>query len=180
VNGLAGAVVRAVVPFAAEPPFRLYAGPESDPIDVVDIGPLIKAGLGGESEFTFLVPGKARPVLVVSDSYDERVSELLALRLLRFSKLPDDAQKLVRDQAEPNLFHLSPDNFSLPEENAAIIASLVRVPHAALDPNPLGRLDENELRVVHERLAKRYQLDLHAPVMAELRRLGRQQRDRED
>ena len=71
---LAGAVVWAVVPFVPEAPFRLYAGEAHTPVEVADAGKLITAARkGSDSEFTFLVPGKSRPVLVVSDRLDPRL-----------------------------------------------------------------------------------------------------------
>lgn len=171
---LAGAVVWAVVPFAPEPPFRLWAGAERDPVEVPSPAPLIKAARRSESEFTFLVPGKARPVLVLSDGYDERIGELLALRLLRLGKLPEEGRQLIREQRDASLFYLDPDRFNLPEENAAMVAGLVRVPHTALDTTPVGRLDRDGLRTLHERVAHRYQLDLHRLVLSEIRRLAEQ------
>ena len=42
-NGLAGAVVWAVVPFVPEAPFRLYGGRDRDPVEVEDPGKLIAA-----------------------------------------------------------------------------------------------------------------------------------------
>ena len=87
-NGLAGAVVWAVVPFVPEAPFRLYAGTRRAAVEVAQAERLIAAARrGADSEFTFLVPGKARPVLVISDRTDPRLNELLALRLARMSGL---------------------------------------------------------------------------------------------
>src|SRR5439155_26713487 len=120
VNGLAGAVVWAVVPFAPEAPFRLYAGNRA-PVEVDEPGKLIAAARkGSDSEFTFLVPGKARPVLVVSDRLDPRLGELLALRLLRLSALGPREREIVRAGDEPGLFPLDPERFHLSEENAAM------------------------------------------------------------
>jgi hypothetical protein len=173
VTGLAGAVVWAIVPFAPAAPFRLYAGREHAPIEVETPDRLIAdARKGGDTEFTFLVPGKARPVLVVSDRRDPRVNELLALRLVRLSKLGDAEQEIVRRHGEPGLVHLDPRRFDLPDENAAMIAAAVRVHESAIDGKPAGRLDENELRVVHERVARHYGLDLNMLVRSELRRLA--------
>lgn len=175
----AGAVVWAVVPFVPEAPFRLYAGEGHAPVEVEEVGKLIAAARrGSEGEFTFLVPGKARPVLVVSDRLDPRLGELLALRLLRLSALGPREQGVVRAQDDPGLFHLDPDRFALPEENAAIVAAIVRVHESAIDPEPLGRLDPDELRVVHERLASYYGLDLRLLVVQELERLAEAQRRR--
>lgn len=176
-TGLAGAVVWGVVPFVPEAPFRLYAGARHAPIDVPDANKLIAAARrGSDSEFTFLVPAKARPVLVVSDRIDSRLREVLALRLARMSTLDGDEQEAIRAGHEPGLFHLEPERFDLPEENAAMIAALVRIHESALDPTPLGRLDSAEIRDVHAKLATHYGLDLHGLVLAELQRLATAQR----
>lgn len=180
-NGLAGAVVWAVVPFVPEAPFRLYAGPDRAPMDVDGPGKLIAAARrGSDAEFTFLVPGKARPVLVVSDRVDERLGELIALRLLRLGALTAREREIVRSNEEPGLHHLDSGRFDLPEENAAIIAALVRVHRTAIDPEPVGRLDPDELRAVHERIATYYGLDLRQLVRQELQRLAEEQRRRAD
>jgi len=178
VNGLAGAVVWEVVPFAPEAPFRLYAGNRA-PVEVDEPGKLIAAARKGwDSEFTFLVPGKARPVLVVSDRADERLGEVLALRLLRLGALTAREREIVRSNEDPGLYHLDPDRFALPTENAAIIAALVRVHRSAIDPEPVARLGVDELRVVHERIAIYYGLDLRQLVRGELERLAAAQRRR--
>ncbi|MGH2823525.1 MAG: hypothetical protein ACRDLY_10975 [Thermoleophilaceae bacterium] len=178
-NGLAGAVLWAVVPFAPEAPFRLYAGSRHAPVEVRQADKLIAAARrGADTEFTFLVPGKARPVLIVSDQLDPRLGELLALRLLRLTKLDAREQDAVRAGAEPGLFHFPPDRFDLPGENAAMIAALVRVHRSAIDSSPVGHLDRDELRSVHGRIARHYDLDLHDLVRDELQRLAAVQRER--
>lgn len=179
-NGLAGAVVWAVVPFVPEAPFRLYAGEDHAPVEVEAPGRLVAAARkGSDSEFTFLVPGKARPVLVVSDRADERLGELLALRLLRLSALTDKERGIVRSRDDPGLYHLDPKRFDLPEENAAIVAALVRVHRSAIDPHTVGRLSEDETRVVHEHIASYYGLDLRQLVRRELERIAAAQRRRQ-
>jgi hypothetical protein len=171
-DGLAGAVVWAVVPFVPEAPFRIYAGRDRDPIQVARPTKLIAAARrGSDSEFTFLVPAKARPVLIVSDHADSRLRELLALRLLRLSALGAEEQDIIRRNADPGLLFLDPDRLKLPEENAAIIAALVRVHRSAIDPRPAGRLDEQELATVHERIVRHYGLDMRQLVRTELERL---------
>lgn len=180
-NGLAGAVAWAVVPFVPEAPFRLYAGEDRAPVAVDGPGKLIAAARkGSESEFTFLVPAKARPVLIVSDRADERLGELIALRLLRLGKLSAREREVVRSNEDPGLYHLDPDRFNLPEENAAIIATLVRVHRSAIDPQPVGHLDDDELRVIHERVGTHYGFDLRQLVRQELERLAEAQRRRRE
>lgn len=176
-NGLAGAVVWAVVPFVPEAPFRLYAGSRHAPVVVPQAEKLIAAARrGADTEFTFLVPANARPVLVLSDRIDPRLHEVLALRLARLSGLEPREREAVRAGHESGLYHLPPERFDLPEENAAIIAALVRVHESAIDPAPVGRLEHVELREIHARVATHHALDLHELVRDELRRLAAAQR----
>lgn len=150
--------MQAVVPYAAVPPFQIYAGQEREPFKVTVKQLLDAQKKGGDSEFPFIVRGKMRPVLVLSDMSDEHVSEVIALRLARFSKLTAHQQQRARDQREEGLFHLPPDRFQLPEENAAILASMVRVPVSAFGGKVLGRLNDNELEILHERVIRQYGL----------------------
>lgn len=179
-NGLAGAAVWAIVPFVPEAPFRIYAGEDHAPVAVPDAEKLVKAATqGSDTQFTFLVPGKARPVLIVSDAHHDDLGELLALRLVRFSKLEEAERDVVRRQGSQTLFHLPPDRFpGLPEENAALVASLVRVHTSAVGGDALGRLDRQGLAVVHEKLVRHYGFDLRTLVRDELRRLAELQRRR--
>lgn len=179
-NGLAGAVVWAVVPYAPAAPFRLYAGREHDPIELPTVDRLVAAARkGGDQQFTYLVPGKVRPVLILSDAHDEDLGEVLALRLARFAKLTPDEQQRVRDQRHPTLFHLRPQDFpGLPGENAAMVAGLVRLHRSAIDGQILGRLGEGEPAVVHERLARFHGLNLRGLVDERLRQLAAAQEGR--
>lgn len=177
---LAGAVVWAVVPAVPEEPFRLYAGPNQAPIELRRPARMVAAARRGqEEEFTFLVPGKAAPVLIVSDRSDSRLEELLAVRLVALADLYPTDQEIVRAGGEHGLFYLDPASFELPGEHAAIVAALVRVHRSAINPKPLGRLDLKELRELHVRVARHYGLDVRHLVRAELDRLaaGRQSPD---
>ncbi len=171
--GLAGAVVWAVVPFAPAAPFRLYAGTDHEPVALEDAGRLVTAAQAGrDAQFTFLVPGRVRPVLIVSDSHDADLGEYLALRLVRFSKLEPSDQERIRRGDSATHVHLPPEQFTgLPEENAAMIAGLVRVHRSAVATPALGRLDPDRLALVHERLVRHHGFDLSALVRDELRRL---------
>jgi hypothetical protein len=119
---------------------------------------------GGDSEITVLTTAKLRPVLVIAEAADSSFDgpAVLALRLRRFSKLTADEQAAVRGGETPRLFVLRPERFpGLVEENAAVLPALVRVARNALDETEdLGALDENELRVLHERIARYFNLDL--------------------
>lgn len=174
--GLAGSVMWAVVPFVPEAPFRIYAGPDSNPREIPDVQQLINAATKQSSQFTYLVQGKARPALILSDATDEGLGEHLALRLISFDKLTDDEQARVRAQESATHFHLKPDKFpGLSEENAALVGSLVRVHRSALGSPMLGQLDRYELATVHERLVRYHRLNIHGLVMEQLRDLAARQ-----
>ena len=102
------------------------------------------------------------------------------MRLLRLGALTAPERGIVRSNEDPGLYHLDPDRFDLPEENAAIVAALVRVHRSAIDKQPAGRLTSDELRVVHERVAIYYGLDLRELVRQALERLAEAQRRRGD
>lgn len=160
---LAGAVVWGVVPFAAQAPFRIYAGDDHRPIEVPKSEPITNAGRkGGDVQYDFIVQAKARPVLILSDKHADDLGEYLALRLARFSKLTSEEQDSIRAQRHPTHFYLKPEKFSLPEESAAMVASLVRVHASALDSKLCGRLDEHELRIVQERFLRFHAFDLRS------------------
>jgi hypothetical protein len=172
-DGLAGSIVWAVVPFVPQAPFRVYAGQNHGPIDVPRATKLISAARkGSDAEFTFLVSAKARPVLIVSDRVDRRLQELLALRLLRMSALDPEEKDLVRTGSDPALLYLDPRRFKLTEENAVMIAALVRVHGSAVDTRVLGRLEPDELATVHARLVHHYGFDMRQLVRSELERLA--------
>jgi len=163
-----GRVYRAVAPFAPEPPYRLYAGVGHEPVSVPDTSSLVEVG----EEVTALVTVKPRPVLVITEP-SFRYSEVLALRLWRFGKLTAEEQEAVRDGQTEDLFHLRPESFNgLEEENAARISSSLRLPLAAIDmAKPLGSVNENELRVIHERLVRMHDLDLRNLILGKARDL---------
>lgn len=156
----------AIAPFAPAPPFRIYQE-NASPREITSVEPFTEAVRKGASEFTLLTPVKIRPVLILTPILPEH-EEVLALRLRRFEKLStDDGRRRVREGDDPGLFHLRPDRFpGLPTENAAIVSSLLRLPSAALDRrSSLGALDENEMRVLHERVAMTHSLRLDMLVL---------------
>jgi hypothetical protein len=167
-NAPLGRAYRAVAPFAPEPPYRLYAGADHEPVSVPDTSSLVRVG----KEVTALVTVKPRPVLVITDP-SFRYTEVLALRLWRFGKLASEEQEAVREGRTEDLFHLRPDSFKgLDEENAARISSSLRLPLSAVDMSePLGSVNENELRVIHERLVRMHELDLRNLILGKARDL---------
>ena len=171
-GSLRGAVVWAVVPYVPEAPFFLYRT-DDEPLELPDARPLLAAARKAESEFRFLVRGKARPVLVLADRPDPRVEEYLALRLVRLGELREEARAPVVAGEDELLFHVRPERVpGLAEELAAMIAAPVRVHVSAVDATDvLGRLEADELRAVHERFARLHRLDLLGLVRDRVDRL---------
>lgn len=177
---LAGSVRWAVVPFAPAPPFRLYAGIGSEPIIVPDADIVINAARsGGDAEFSYIVPGKARPVLLLNDPPATHPREVAALRLLRLSKLSSGEQQRVRAQEDELLFHLMPDRFDLPEESAAMVTALVRLHVGAVGGGAaLGQLDDDEMHVLGERIVRFYGFDIRLLLERHIRELAARRRAR--
>lgn len=171
---LAGSVRWAVVPFAPAPPFRLFAGTSSEPIVVPDADTLIDAARrGADAELSYIVPGKARPVLLLNDPPAAHHREVTALRLLRLSRLSPDEQERVRSQHEELLFHLAPDRFDLPEENAAVVSALVRLHVDAIGSGPaLGHLNDDEMRALGKRIIRFYGFDTRLLLERHIRELA--------
>lgn len=124
------------------------------------------AAFRGGSEFTILTPVKVRPVMVVSDILSP-FDEVLALRLKRLSTLPEDQARSVRERQDERLYYLDPDAMGgLEVENAAIVTSLLKLPVGALDTtSELGSIKDDELRVLHQRIADSHGLKLDLPVL---------------
>ena len=142
---------------------------------------IASAKKGGEAEFTYLVPGKARPVLILNDPPAAHHQEVTALRLLRLSKLSPDEQARVRRHDDPLLFHLEPSRFRLPEENAAMVSALLRVHVDAVDVGTsLGEVDSNEFRVLGERIISFYRFDTRLLIEKRIRELAARRRAREE
>lgn len=169
----AGEVYWAVVPYTPQAPFQVFVK-DKPPVEVPDATTII-AGLrkGGDAEFRFVVEAKARPVLLLSDRVDSQTGDLFGLRLIRLEALDEEEAQLIRDQRQPGLFHLRPDRFpDLPEESAAMISAPIRLHETAVDhSSPLGRLDQNEMRVLAERFVTYWQFDLHQLLIRKIREL---------
>jgi hypothetical protein len=179
-SDLRGTVVWAVVPYVPEAPFRLYRA-DAEPLSLPDPTALFAAATKAESEFSFIVRAKARPVLVLARMPDPRIEEYFGLRLARLSELSADARARVLDHDDELLFHVRGDRTpSLREEFAVMIAAPIRFHVSALDTeNVLGRLDSNEMRVINERFARLLSLDLFNLVREEIIRLRDLQRRRQ-
>jgi hypothetical protein len=170
-----GEVYRAVVPATPQAPFQVFVK-DKPPVEVPGAKTIVE-GLrkSGDAELRFVVEAKARPVLLLSDRVDPRTGELFGLRLVRLSALDEDEAERVRGQHEPGLFHLKPQRFpELEEEWAAAISAPIRLHESAVDTTqPLGRLDQNELRVLSERFVAYWELDLHQLLIGKIRELLR-------
>jgi hypothetical protein len=164
-----GSIYRAVAPFAPEPPFRIYAGEKTSPIVVNETPRLTEAE---QVEFTVLIPVKARPVLVISEP-SRRYNEVLALRLRRLSRLTEAERLAALSDEADDLVCLDPRLCpGLEEENAAIVTTAMRLPVSALDlARPLGRLDGDEVRSIHERLVSAHCFDLREMIADQAREM---------
>lgn len=172
---LAGSVRWAVVPYPPRPPFRIYAGKERAPFEASGADEIVRAATrpGGEAAFTFLVPAKARPVLILNDPPHELHREVVALRLLRLNKLTAEQQQAVREGRDDLLMYLEPERFDLPHENAVLLSAVVRLHADAIATGPpAGTLDAEELRVLADRLIRYLRLDTQLLVERRLRQLA--------
>jgi len=170
-----GEVYWAVVPYTPQAPFHVFVK-DKPPAEVPQAKTIIE-GLRkeGDAEFRFVVEAKARPVLLLSDRIDPQTGDLFGLRLVRLSTLAGDEAQEVREQRQPGLFHLKPERFpNLEEESAAMISAPIRLHETAVDTTqPLGRLDQNEMRVLSERFVSYWDLDLHQLLIGKIRELLR-------
>jgi hypothetical protein len=146
------------------------------PVEVSEAATIVD-GLrkGGDAELRFVVEAKARPMLLLSDRVDPHTGDVFGLRLVRLSTLEEEEAQQVRDQRQPELFHLRPDRFAdLTEESAAILSAPIRLHETSIDFRKcLGRLDQNEMRVVAERFVTYWQLDLNQLLIRKIRELLR-------
>ncbi len=170
---LAGSVRWAVVPYAPAPPFTIYAGAYNEPRRV-PLDSLLTRGV--DAEFTYLTPGKARPVLILNNPPTRLHNEVTALRLVRFSKLHPDEQATAREQRDPLLFYLPRERFDLPEENAAIVSALVRINVGAIAEQSRGSLHDQEIRVLGERIIEFYGFDTRLLVERQIKQLAARRR----
>jgi hypothetical protein len=169
-----GEVYWAVVPDTPRAPFQVFVK-DKPPVEVPAAKTIVDGLRGGGAELRFVVEAKARPFLLLSDRVDPQTGDLFGLRLIRLSALDEDEAQQVREQRQPGLFHLKPERFpDLDEEWAAMISAPIRLHETAVDTTqPLGRLDQNELRVLSERFVSYWELDLHQLLIGKIRELLR-------
>lgn len=168
----AGEAYWAVVPSTPRAPFQVFVK-DKPPVEVPDAKTIVAGLREGDAELKFVVEAKASPVLLLSDRADSQTGDLFGLRLVRLDALAEEEAQQVRDQRQPGLFHLRPERFpDLAEESAAMISAPIRLHETAVDLEaPLGRLDQNEMRVLSERFVTYWQLDLHQLLIAKIREL---------
>ena len=170
-----GEVYWAVVPSTPRAPFQVFVK-DKPPVEVPAAKTIIEGLRSGDgAELRFVVEAKARPFLLLSDRVDSQTGDLLGLRLVRLAALDEDEAQQVREQRQPGLFHLKPERFpELEQESAAMISAPIRLHETAVDASqPLGRLDQNELRVLSERFVSYWELDLHQLLIGKIRELLR-------
>jgi hypothetical protein len=94
----AGEVYWAVVPTTPRAPFQVHVK-DKPPVEVPDAKTIVD-GLrkGGDAELRFVVEGKARPVLLLSDQADERTGDLFGLRLMRLGSLSSPLGQLDQNE----------------------------------------------------------------------------------
>jgi hypothetical protein len=169
-----GEVYWAIVPSTPRAPFHVFVR-DKPPVEVPAAKTIIDGLRSGGAELRFVVEAKARPFLLLSDRVDPQTGDLFGLRLVQLSALDEEEAQQVRDQRQPGLFHLKPQRFpDLEDEWAAMISAPIRLHETAVDTaQPLGRLDENELRVLSERFVSYWELDLHQLLIGKIRELLR-------
>ena len=175
--GLRGAIVWAVVPYVPEAPFRLWLGTDQPIAEIPDVRGFAQQvkDQGLEAEQDFVVRAKLRPVVLMQDRPRGVLKEIVALRMVRLEKLGSAAQERIRGQLEPSLFHLRVhrERYGLDREVAIDLNALVRVHASAFLPRAVGRLDDDEMRVIGQRLAEHLDIDLEPLIAASVEeRLG--------
>jgi len=152
-----------------EAPFRLWLGDDERVAEIPDARTYAEQvrAQGLEAEQSFVVEGKLRPILLLQDRPRGVLRELVGLRMVRLEALSNDQQTRVREQREPSLFHLPvrTEKYGLAKEVAIDLNALVRVHASAFLPKAVGRLDDNEMRAIGERLAEHLDIDLE-PLIA--------------
>jgi hypothetical protein len=169
-----GEVYWAVVPSTPRAPFQVFVR-DKPPVEAPSAKTIVDGLRNEDAELRFVVEAKPSPVLLLSDRVDPQTGDLFGIRLVRLAALAEDEAQQVREQRQPGLFHLKPERFpDLAHESAAMISAPIRLHEAAVDSTqPLGRLDQNEMRVLSERFVSYWELDLHQLLIGKIRELLR-------
>lgn len=166
--GLRGAIVWAVVACVPEGPWRLWQGVGRDPADVPDATTFAVRVRHGQltPHQILLADARLQPILLLQARPRGVLREIVALRMVDLEKLSDSQRNSIRDQREPSLFHLPirPNKYGLSREMVVDLNALVHIHASAMLPRPVGRLDDNEMRVIGERLVDHLDIDLEPLV----------------
>lgn len=158
----------AVAPYVPEAPFRIWLGDGEPVAQIPDARTYARQARhqGLEAEQTFLVPGKLRPVVLLQDRPRGVLPEVAALRMVRLEALTQLQKESIRSGGEPSLLHLALDRskYGLGKEMAVDLNALVRIHATAFLPEAVGRLDDNELRVLGQRLVEHLDIDLESLI----------------
>ncbi len=160
----------AVVPYAAEPPFRLAQtdGSEHTYENAHDLAVAVRRQ-EEPIDFSITVQAKIRPVLLLQDRPLARFHEYAALQITSLANLSSQVAQRVRNQEEQSLFHLDTQRprYGLRNESVIDLQSLVRVRKAGLVGKKLGSVDEGEFRTICERLVAVTDLNLNNLIVRE-------------
>jgi len=167
-SGLRGAIVWAIVPRVPDAPSRVWQGVGAEPVELPDAATLARRVRQEQlaADQTLLVEAKLRPILLLQDRPRGVLHEIVALRMVCLETLTDTQRAGIREQCEPSLFHLPVrrSKYGLTRETAVDLNALLRTHTSAMLPRPVGRLDDNEMRVIGERLVEHLDIDLEPLV----------------
>jgi len=167
--GTRGALAWAIVASLANAPARVWRGAGAEPSELPNATAFARhvRDTDPAGSQTLLLEARMRPILLLQDRPRDVLGDVVALGLVGLEMLAEAQQTSVRNQREPSLFHLPvrPSKYGLGREMAVDLNALLRVGAAAILPRPVGRLDDNEMRVIGERLVEHLDIDLE-PVVA--------------
>lgn len=162
-----GAVAWATVTTVCRTPLRRWSG-EGSVVETIDPVSLARELCDSEHDgCTLLVDASLRPVVLLQDRPQGVLGDAVALAVVSLAALSPSQLDSVRNQQEPSLFHLPARaaKYGLGQEMAVDLNGLLRIACEALLPRAVGRLDDNEMRVIGERLVAHLDIDLE-PIVA--------------
>lgn len=163
-----GTVAWGTVTTVCRTPLRRWNGEESA-VETMDPVSLARQLCHGEHDAcTLLVEASLRPVVLLQDRPQGVLGDAVALAVVSLAALSPGQLDSVRNQREPSLFHLPrrTAKYGLGQEMAVDLNGLLRIGCEALLPRAVGRLDDNEMRVIGERLVAHLDIDLE-PIVAQ-------------
>lgn len=168
-----GSIVWALTLYENDAPFHVV-GPPPVRGAHASVATLARAlGPGGVAELS--VRAKVRPLLLLQDRPVGRLPDLVGLRLARVGKLRQAVRDRIVSQRSPLFWFLGhdPSVYGLREQAAVDVAALVRVHPSAIAGRPVGRVSDDTLAAIAERLARALELDLSGLVSREAAQLLR-------